>query len=144
MDCLRHTADTIVDSLTRRKHLPSNHIRSLALVFLLSCRGTVRLAQAPVLSKIDPPNWWGVQGEHLEGARFSIRNSDTPLTWYVPLPMAIGAFLKLGTESAKPGSFLLEAQNCTAVRQSPTPSLLAGRPPQTRRDLHRKTRCPSS
>ncbi len=119
MGCSRHTADTIVDSFAGRKHLRSNHRLSLAVVVLLCVVGPFGLAQAPVLSKIDPPNWWTelpdpvllVQGEHLEGAQFSIKNSDMPIDLVRTSPNGHWTFLKLGTKSVKPGSFLLEARN---------------------------------
>src|SRR4030081_2828355 len=46
----------------------------------LALLGSVAWAQAPTMTKVDPPNWWAgmpkplllIQGEHLEGARFSL------------------------------------------------------------------------
>jgi glycosidase len=46
----------------------------------LALLGGVAWAQAPTMTKVDPPNWWAgmpkplllIQGEHLEGARFSL------------------------------------------------------------------------
>jgi hypothetical protein len=98
MDCSCHAADAIDGSLTRRKHLPSNHMLSLVLVSLLCVVGPFGLAQAPVLSKIDPPNWWTelpdpvllVQGEHLEGARFRSEIQTHELTSYVPPQWSLG------------------------------------------------------
>src|ERR1700727_1392090 len=119
MDCSCHAADAIAGSLTKRKHLPSNHMLSFVLVSLLCVVGPFGLAQAPVLSKIDPPNWWTqlpdpvllVQGEHLQGTQFSIKNSNTTIDIVLTSPNGHWAFLKLGIKSAKPGSFLLEARN---------------------------------
>src|ERR1700686_547407 len=42
--------------------------------------GTTPTSNPPVITKIDPPNWWAtmpkpmllMQGQHLEGARFSL------------------------------------------------------------------------
>jgi len=127
MNCSCHAADAIDGSSTKRKHLPSNHMLSFVLVSLLCVVGPFGLAQAPVLSKIDPPNWWTqlpdpvllVQGEHLQGTHFSIKNSNTTIDLVRTSPNGHWAFLKLGIKSAKPGSFLLEARNSAGATSFP-------------------------
>src|ERR1700755_1941604 len=127
MDCLRHIAGAIDDASISRNDLASNHILSLALVFLLCVVGPFGFAQAPVLSKIDPPNWWTqlpdpvllVQGEHLQETQFSIKNSDTTIDLVRTSPNGHWAFLKLGIKAAKPGSFLLEARNSAGATSFP-------------------------
>ncbi|MCU1323153.1 MAG: Cyclomaltodextrinase [Acidobacteriaceae bacterium] len=54
-------------------------VRKLVLL-VFSLLGSVALAQSPVMTKVDPPNWWAkmpkamllVQGEHLDGAAFKV------------------------------------------------------------------------
>jgi neopullulanase len=127
MDCSPHIAGGIDDSSIRGKHLTWSHLLLLALVFLLCIVGRFGFAQAPVLSKIDPPNWWTelpdpvllVQGEHLQATQFFIKNSDTTIDVVRTSPNGRWAFLKLGIKSAKPGSFLLEARNSAGATSIP-------------------------
>ena len=55
-------------------------LRKLLMVGVVAISSGVLLAQAPVMTKVDPPNWWAkmpkamllVQGQHLDGAAFKV------------------------------------------------------------------------
>jgi glycosidase len=73
----------------------------------------------PVITKIDPPNWFTglpnslllVHGEHLENTSFAIRNSSAQITETTISANGHWAFLGIQTNSAKPGQLDLIATN---------------------------------
>jgi neopullulanase len=93
-------------------------VRNLALVLLLSVGSGFAQSQKPVITKIDPPNWFAglptslllVHGEHLENTTFSVRNGRARITETTISPNGHWAFVGFdpGTE---PGQIELVATN---------------------------------
>jgi glycosidase len=94
----------------------------LALVFVAQCFCvTVCLAQSakPVITKIDPPNWFTqlpdslllVHGENLENTTFVVRHTDASITRTTISPNGHWAFLTFVTKSAHPGKVEIVATN---------------------------------
>ncbi len=77
------------------------------------------LCQKPVVSKIDPPNWWIglpdpmllVYGEHLDGASFSLGDSKATVSKIQVSANGHWAFLRLEKHAAGSGSLLLTVMN---------------------------------
>ena len=82
---------------------------------------TACLAQSakPVISKIDPPNWFTqlpdslllVHGENLENTTFTVRHTDASITKTTISPNGHWAFLTFVTKSAHPGKVEIVATN---------------------------------
>ena len=82
---------------------------------------TACLAQSakPVISKIDPPNWFTqlpdslllVHGENLENTTFTVRHTDASITKTTISPNGHWAFLTFVTKSAHPGKVEIMATN---------------------------------
>lgn len=74
-------------------------------------------AAAPVIDKIDPPDWWVsmpdpmllLHGDHLGGAQFSISGPDVRITRQQVSPNGHWAFLFLDTARARPATLVLRA-----------------------------------
>jgi glycosidase len=105
-----------LDRLTRRS--ATNMSRS----FLVSCLllvSTFAHAQKPVITKIDPPNWFThvpdslllVHGEHLENTTFTVDHSGARITDTKISPNGHWAFLTLITATARPGRLDIIARN---------------------------------
>lgn len=92
--------------------------RRIALAFsFLVLFAIPALAQQPVITKIDPPNWWVdmpspmllIRGENLFGATFSARGDQTHITRTEISQNGHWAFLWLATERAHPGAIQITA-----------------------------------
>jgi glycosidase len=76
-------------------------------------------AQAPIIGKIDPPNWWAglpspmllVQGEGLNHARFTLSGNGVTLNRTQASENGHWAFLWLETKSAAPQTLWVTASN---------------------------------
>jgi glycosidase len=97
-------------------------IRTLYVVTLfLACCSSVSFAQSakPVITKIDPPNWFTrvpdslllVHGEHLENTTFTLHNTSARLTEQTISPNGHWAFLTFVTATAQPGTLEVVATN---------------------------------
>ncbi len=106
---------------------------ALALVFALAA-GHAQTAK-PVITKIDPPNWFTrlpdslllVHGEHLEGTAFTLRNTTAHITEANVSANGHWAFLTIVTRDAKPAQAELVATNVKGSTSVPY-ALLARRP----------------
>jgi glycosidase len=73
----------------------------------------------PVITKVDPPNWFTqlpdslllVHGEHLENTTFVVRNTDASITQTAISPNGHWAFLTFVTRTAHPGRVEIVATN---------------------------------
>lgn len=105
----------------------------LAIFFFLCAVGPYASAQAPVFSKVDPPNWWTnlpdpvllVRGEHLRGTRFTVHHTKASIKNVQISANGHWAFLHLSIGAASPGTFTLEARNTDGT--TTTPYTLASR-----------------
>ena len=91
---------------------------SAVLVFCCAS-GCTSSAQAPRIDKIDPPGWWAglpdpmllVQGENLNGARFTLTGEGVTLTRTQASDNGHWAFLWLSTSNAAPQTLGVIARN---------------------------------
>ena len=75
-------------------------------------------AQQPVITKVDPPNWWVempspmllVRGDNLSGATFSVRGGESNIVKTEISQNGHWAFLWLATEHAHPGTLQITAR----------------------------------
>ncbi len=78
---------------------------------LLCVTACVAQSAKPVITKIDPPNWFTqlpdslllVHGENLENTTFAVRHTDASITKTTISPNGHWAFLTFVTKSAHPG-----------------------------------------
>jgi glycosidase len=108
--------------LCRMKRERASHgLGIVALVFAQCCLGIGCFAQSakPVITKIDPPNWFTelpepmllVHGEHLENTVFAARHTKARIIETRISSNGHWAFLSLDTKTAKPGEIDLVARN---------------------------------
>ena len=92
------------------------------MLFLAYCFCSfVSAAQSakPVITKIDPPNWFTrvpdslllVHGEHLENTTFTLHNTNARITEQTVSPNGHWAFLTFVTATAQPGTLEIVAKN---------------------------------
>jgi len=96
-------------------------LRTLALSLTIGFAVTVCSAQSakPVITKIDPPNWFThlpnslllVHGEHLENTSFTLRNTTARILETSISPNGHWAFLTMVTATVQPGTLDLVATN---------------------------------
>jgi neopullulanase len=92
--------------------------RSFLFSTLLLCSLSAQ-AQKPVITKIDPPNWFTelpdslllVHGEHLEKTTFAVQGGDARITQATISPNGHWAFLTFATRDARPGAMEIVATN---------------------------------
>ncbi len=91
---------------------------ALVLISLQACLHPQ--TSKPVITRIDPPNWFTrlpdslllVHGEHLENTKFSLQGATTArITEQIISPNGHWAFLTFVTASAQPGTFQIIAAN---------------------------------
>jgi glycosidase len=98
------------------------YLRLLAVglvVQLLCVTGGLAQSAKPVITKIDPPNWFTqlpdslllVHGENLENTTFTVRHTDASITKTTISPNGHWAFLTFVTKSAHPGTVEILATN---------------------------------
>ncbi len=100
---------------------------SYLLAGWLSVAAAASFAQAPVIDKIDPPNWWAnlpspmllVHGDHLRQAHFTLQASGAILTRTQASENGHWAFLWLETGSASPQTLSITASNDQGLARSP-------------------------
>ncbi len=98
--------------------------RSIVLLalFVAQClcvAGCIAQSAKPVITKIDPPNWFTqlpdslllVHGKHLENTTFAVRGTDARITQATISPNGHWAFLTFVTKSAHPGKIEIVATN---------------------------------
>ncbi len=94
----------------------------LHAAFCLALISAAAVAQAPQMTKIDPPNWWInmpapmllIKGDHLSGAKFSLRSADRHVHPAVERTKisANGHYAELWlTEPATPATLTITATN---------------------------------
>ena len=97
-------------------------LRLLAVGLLaqfLCVAGCFAQSAKPVITKIDPPNWFTqlpdslllVHGENLENTTFAVQHTDASITKTVISPNGHWAFLTFVTRSAHPGKLEIVATN---------------------------------
>jgi hypothetical protein len=109
-----------------RKRYPRTGI-ALIICSLFCLFGSYAYAQTPVISKVDPPNWWTkltdplllIRGENLQGASFTLHGTKASIRKVQISPNGHWAFLQLSVGNAAPGNFTLEARNSAGVARSP-------------------------
>jgi glycosidase len=92
---------------------------TLFLAYFSCWFGCLAQSAKPVITKIDPPNWFThvpnslllVHGEHLENTTFAVRSSDARITEQSISPNGHWAFLTFVTAKAQPGAIELVATN---------------------------------
>jgi glycosidase len=101
---------------------PAPYLFSLVVLFAVQCLCAFACsAQSakPVITKIDPPNWFThvpdslllVHGEHLENTTFAVRNTTAQITETTISPNGHWAFLTFATRTAQPGQLEIIATN---------------------------------
>jgi neopullulanase len=101
---------------------PVPYLFSLVVLFAVQCLCAFACsAQSakPVITKIDPPNWFTelpdslllVHGEHLENTMFAVRSGDARITQTTISPNGHWAFLTFATSNARPGAIEIAATN---------------------------------
>jgi neopullulanase len=108
---VRYRYNKLCDSLAKR----------LVVLFAFLFLGSYCIAQdaRPVITKIDPPNWFAqlpdslllIYGRHLEGAAFTLRNTTARVAEANTSPNGHWAFLVLSATGVKPGTFEIVASN---------------------------------
>jgi len=114
-----HVADRINNSLMRIRVCPIPSFMLGLAIFSLCVVGPYASAQAPLVSKVEPPNWWTdlpdpmllVRGEHLQEARFSVHHTKALIKNVRISANGHWAFVQLSIAAASPGTFSMEAQN---------------------------------
>ena len=101
---------------------------ALALLSLVLCSLTVAAAeQPPLISKVDPPDWWQslpdplllIRGDHLTGASFALAGTRASIHSTRISPDGTWAFLQLAMNGADPGTFTIQARNTAGVGRWP-------------------------
>lgn len=101
---------------------PASRFISVAVLFVAQCLcglGCIAQSAKPVITKIDPPNWFTqlpdslllVHGEHLENTAFAVRDADASITQTTISPNGHWAFLTFVTRTAHPGQVEIIATN---------------------------------
>lgn len=101
-------------------------IPALALPFL-ALASLYAQDSKPVITRIDPPNWFTampdslllIHGEHLDHATFSLRNTSAQIKEANTSPNGHCAFVVLATGNQKPGTFDLVATNSSGSTTAP-------------------------
>jgi glycosidase len=102
--------------------LPGSRLIVLLALFFaqFGCvAGCVAQSAKPVITKIDPPNWFTelpdslllVHGEHLENTTFAVQRGDARITQASISPNGHWAFLTFVTSEARPGQIEIVATN---------------------------------
>jgi len=89
------------------------------LIFFATALAAFAQGAKPVISKIDPPNWFTqladslllVHGQHLENSSFTLQDTTAHISEATVSPNGHWAFLTLQTATAKPGTMRLIATN---------------------------------
>jgi glycosidase len=100
----------------------SRRLTSLVLLFVAQCLcafGCIAQSAKPVITKIDPPDWFThvpdslllVHGQHLENTTFTVRDSVAAITQASISPNGHWAFLTFATKTAQPGQLEIVATN---------------------------------
>lgn len=97
----------------------SRFLAALFAIQVLAVFGCAAQSAKPVITKIDPPNWFThvpdslllVHGEHLENTQFSIQSADARISKTTISPNGHWAFLTFVTNEATPGKLEIVATN---------------------------------
>ncbi len=113
---------------SRYKKLSDALAKSLVVLFAVLFLGSYCIAQdaKPVITKIDPPNWFAqlpdslllIYGRHLERAEFTLRNTTARVVEANTSPNGHWALLVLSATGVKPGTFEIVASNPKGERFS--------------------------
>ena len=93
--------------------------RFFSAIVLLASLACIAQSARPVITKIDPPDWFTqlpnslllVHGEHLENTTFSLRDTTARISETSISPNGHWAFLGFETSTAKPGPLQIVATN---------------------------------
>ena len=102
----------------------------LFVLFMVRClcaTGCIAQSAKPVITKIDPPNWFTqlpdslllVHGEQLENTTFAVRDTDASITQATISPNGHWAFLTFVTRAAQPGKIEIVATNSKGSTVAP-------------------------
>jgi glycosidase len=100
---------------------------ALSIAQLVCGVGCVAQSAKPVITKIDPPNWFTelpdslllVHGEHLENTAFAVKGGDARITKTTISPNGHWAFLMFATSNARPGMIEIDATNAKGSTVAP-------------------------
>ena len=112
----------------RRFRISATFCKAVAcIVFICSAFTCTAQTAKPVITRIDPPNWFTelpdslllVHGEHLERTSFRLRNTAARVTETSTSTNGHWAFLTLSAARAKAGSFEIVASNVHGSTSAP-------------------------
>jgi neopullulanase len=106
----------------KRNSQSAPHLLFLVVLFVVQCFcavGCFAQSAKPVITKIDPPNWFThvpdslllVHGEHLENTKFAVRDATAQITQATISPNGHWAFLTFVTKAAQAGPLEIVATN---------------------------------
>ena len=98
------------------------YLLSLVVLFVVQCLcafGCMAQSAKPIITKIDPPDWFThvpdslllVHGQHLENTTFAVRNTTASITQATVSPNGHWAFLTFVTKTAQAGQLEIVATN---------------------------------
>lgn len=98
----------------------------LVLLLIFSAVLIAQSATGPVISKIDPPDWWPtlpdpmllLYGRHLSGAHFDVQSASVSILKSQVSPNGHYAFLWLSTSHASPQTLRINASNTAGSAQA--------------------------